>query len=160
MEEAQNLANRVVKLAKDRKLTLITAESCTAGLLAHFLAGAEGASDAFHGGFVTYTKKNKTKALGVSAELLEADTAVSARVAEAMANGALDRSPADVAVAVTGVTGAEPDEDGNPVGLIYVAAARRGKTSAVREHHLKGPAEELAKAAIQSALALAIQILR
>jgi nicotinamide-nucleotide amidase len=75
---------------------------------------------------VTYTKENKTKALGVSEHLLTEKSAVCAEVAIAMAEGALNRSPADLAVAVTGVAGPEPDEDGNPVGRACIAVARRG----------------------------------
>jgi nicotinamide-nucleotide amidase len=105
--------------------TVITAESCTAGALAHHLSKGEGASQHFHGGIVAYTKDMKTAALGVPATLLRKKTAVAAEVAAAMAKGALRRSPADVAVSVTGVAGPEPDEDGNPVGLIYCGVATR-----------------------------------
>jgi PncC family amidohydrolase len=106
--------------------TVVTAESCTAGALANNLSKGEGAARHFHGGIVAYTKAMKTSALGVPATLLKRETAVSANVATAMAEGALDRSRATVAVAVTGVAGPEPDEDGNPVGLIFCAVARRG----------------------------------
>src|SRR5690349_18050832 len=102
-------------------MSLATMESCTAGALVHLLARAEGASDAVHGGFVVYTKDNKIAAVGVPVELLASHTAVSAEVALAMATGGLARCPASLVASITGVAGPEPDEDGNPVGLVYVA---------------------------------------
>ncbi len=120
------LAARIVAHAGEKALAIVTAESCTAGTLAALLADAPGAGSCFQGGFVTYAKACKTRLLGVPAVLIAAHTAVSREVAERMATGALDASGADVAVAVTGVLGPEPDEDGNPVGLIHIAAATRG----------------------------------
>jgi nicotinamide-nucleotide amidase len=75
---------------------------------------------------------NKIAALGVPAALIEAHTAVSREVAEAMARGGIARCPADIAVAITGVAGPEPDEDANPAGLVHVAAACRD--AACRDH--------------------------
>ena len=106
----------------------MTAESCTAGLLAQVLSDAEGAAEHFHGAFVTYTKGHKTCALGGPGGLLhERQGAVCGAVARAMAEGALLRSTATLAVAITGVTGPKPDEDSNPVGRVCIAVARRGQ---------------------------------
>ena len=91
-------AQRVMSLAQARRMTVATVESCTAGSLAHLLSQAEGASDTLHGGFIVYTKENKTAAAGVPREVLDKHTAVSSEVAEAMAKGALARCPADFAV--------------------------------------------------------------
>jgi nicotinamide-nucleotide amidase len=121
------LAERALAAAQRRDVSIITAESCTAGMLAVLLSEAPGAANRLHGGFVTYTKANKTRSLGVSAELLARDGAVCPDVAIAMARGALERSPATVSVAITGVAGPEPDEDGNPVGLVCIAVARRDR---------------------------------
>jgi nicotinamide-nucleotide amidase len=120
------LAERIMGKAGQRNLTLATAESCTAGCLATLLADAPDAGDRFHGGFVVYTKANKVVTLGVAPELIRAHSAVSRPVAEAMATGALERCPADMVIAITGVAGPEPDEDGNPVGLVHIAIAARG----------------------------------
>ena len=116
----------VLEVAKKRNLAIVTAESCTVGMLSTILSEAPGAAEHLHGGFVTYTKENKIRTLGVSEHLLTEKSAVCAEVAIAMAEGALKRSPADLAVAVTGVAGPEPDEDGNPVGRVCIAVARRG----------------------------------
>lgn len=120
------MASHAMDAATAKGWSLVTAESCTAGKLAAVLSEAPGASDYFHGGFVVYTKDNKTKALGVTADLIKRKSAVCSDVAIAMANGALMHSPADIAVAITGVAGPEPDEDGNPVGLVCIAVAARG----------------------------------
>jgi nicotinamide-nucleotide amidase len=121
------LAERALAAARRGNLTIVTAESCTAGKLSALLSEAPGASEHLHGSFVTYTKANKVKALGVDAGLLKAKGAVCREVAVAMAESALHRSPADVAVAITGVAGPDPDEDGNPVGLVCIAVARDGR---------------------------------
>jgi nicotinamide-nucleotide amidase len=128
------LSEDVLKAARRRKLTLVTAESCTAGLLSQLLSDAEGAADHFHGGFVTYTKQHKTRALQVSAKMLQEKGAVCPEVAAAMAEGALRASDAAISVAITGVAGPEPDEDGNPVGWVCIAVARRGWPTTVQEY--------------------------
>jgi nicotinamide-nucleotide amidase len=119
-------AAEIVELAKECSCTIVTAESCTGGLLATVLAEAPGAGKQLQGGFVTYTKDQKTIALGIPRALLERESAVSEAVARAMAEGALARSIATLSVSITGVAGPEPDEDGNPVGLVHIAAARHG----------------------------------
>jgi nicotinamide-nucleotide amidase len=129
MDRLKTRAAAIMELAKTARVTLAVAESCTAGALSVLLADAPGAAERFHGGFVVYTKENKTAALGVPPSLIAARTAVSPDVAKAMASGVLDRSPAEIAVAITGVAGPEPDEDGNPVGLVYVGVAARGAVS-------------------------------
>jgi nicotinamide-nucleotide amidase len=91
----------------------------SAGRLALALSKGEGASQHLMGGVVAYTKEMKIRALGVPAELIQKGTAVCADVAEAMARGARRLSGATLAISITGVAGPEPDEDGNPVGLIY-----------------------------------------
>jgi nicotinamide-nucleotide amidase len=122
-------ARRVIGKLTSKDQSLVTAESCTAGFIAAVLSQAEGAGDVLHGGFVTYTKENKTAALGVSGRLLKQETSVHARVVEAMAEGALTRSAATVALAVSGVLGPAPDEDGNPVGLVYFCCRSRSRRS-------------------------------
>jgi PncC family amidohydrolase len=119
------LADEIMEYARVRGATVVTAESCTAGLLAFAFSKTEGASKHFMGGFVTYTKDMKARVLSVPPQLLEEKTAVSGEVAEAMAIGALARSGASVAVSVTGVAGPDEDEDGNPVGLVYCGVARQ-----------------------------------
>jgi nicotinamide-nucleotide amidase len=121
-----DLANRVVKDLRRAKLSVVTAESCTGGLVAALLSHGEQASDCLHGGFVVYTKAQKTAALGVNPELLRQYSAVHALIAAQMVAGALERSDATLAVSLTGVLGPDADEDGNPPGLVFVGIGRRG----------------------------------
>ena len=142
-------------------MTLATVESCTAGSLAHLLSQSEGASKTLHGGFVVYTKANKVAAVGVPEELLAAHTAVSAEVAQAMAEGGLARCPADIVVAITGVAGPAPDEDGNPVGRMVVAAASRdGRKSILHQEFGQISKEEICSGAMGSALGLIEHLLQ
>ena len=105
-------ANALLGEARRAGLTVVTAESCTAGLLCQILSDAEGAAEHFHGGFVTYTKEQKSRALGVPWSVLRSEGAVCGTIARAMAEGALRHSGADIAAAITGVAGPAPDEDG------------------------------------------------
>jgi nicotinamide-nucleotide amidase len=115
-------------------VTLATAESCTGGLIAAILTEVPGSSDILERGFVAYSNRAKIELLGVSAELIERRGAVSEPVARAMAAGALQHSPATLAVAVTGVAGPGGGTPEKPVGLVHVtAAARRGGAVLHRE---------------------------
>jgi nicotinamide-nucleotide amidase len=154
-------AEEILKEAKARRLTLVTVESCTAGSLGLLLADAPGATETFHGGFIVYTKANKTAAVGVPAELIKAHTAVSREVAEAMARGGIARSPADIAIAITGVAGPEPDEDGNAVGLVHLAAACwDGRVSHVERNFGQRSREENRDLSLDAALGVIESLLR
>jgi nicotinamide-nucleotide amidase len=129
------IAERLLTVLKTQQLTVVVAESCTAGLMGQILSDVPGAGKHFHGGFVTYTKAHKTRALNVPADLLRDKGAVCVEVARAMAEGALRNSPADLGAAITGVAGPEPDEDGNPIGRVCIAVARKGTSSRAFERH-------------------------
>jgi nicotinamide-nucleotide amidase len=153
--ELTEAAREAAEAIKRAKLTVVTAESCTAGLISAALSHADGASEILHGSFVTYTKDNKSKALGVDRTLLSEKSAVCAEVAGQMACGALDRSPATLALAVTGVLGPEPDEDGNPVGLVYISVCRKdAKPETVEKIYEKDDADALRRRVTLDALDL------
>ena len=159
-EELSKLANKLLEQAKLADVTVIVAESCTAGMLCQTLADAEGAADYFHGGFVTYTKEHKTRVLGVSAALLREQGAVCAQVARAMADGAIAHSNANISAAITGVAGPEPDEDGNPVGRVCIAVAFRGRpTNAFERNYENDGREAIRKRAIADALTAMTEVL-
>jgi nicotinamide-nucleotide amidase len=109
-----------------RGAMLVTAESCTGGLIAATCTSVAGSSDWFERGFVTYSNAAKTEMLGVAAALIAQHGAVSAEVAGALAEGALAHSSADLAVAVTGIAGPGGAVPGKPVGTVWLALARRG----------------------------------
>jgi nicotinamide-nucleotide amidase len=128
-EDAPDLeakANALLERCCDRDITIATAESCTGGLIAALLTDIEGVSHAFDRAFVVYTEAAKTEMLGVSAELIDSQTAVSREVAVAMAKGAIERSQADVAVAVTGYAGATSE---GTEGLMHLAVVQRHGTT-------------------------------
>jgi nicotinamide-nucleotide amidase len=102
-----------------------TAESCTGGLVAGALTSISGSSDVVSGGFITYSNAAKTRLLGVPADLIEANGAVSAAVAEAMAWGALEKANLDIAVALTGIAGPGGGSKSRPVGLVHFAIGWR-----------------------------------
>jgi nicotinamide-nucleotide amidase len=131
--DIETLVNLVLRRACERRLKLVTAESCTGGLLASLLTDVEGCSHAFERGFVPYSEAAKSQALDVPMDLLARFTAVSAPVAEAMARGALARSQGDVAVSITGFAGR--GGPGEEPGLVHFAALRRGGEPRLHEAH-------------------------
>ncbi|GAC1341107.1 MAG: CinA family protein [Beijerinckiaceae bacterium] len=124
--EIERQASALITLYQRRKLLIVTAESCTGGLVAGTLTAIAGSSRVVERGFVTYSNEAKTEVLGVPAELIERIGAVSADVALQMADGALAHSRGDVAVSVTGIAGPSGGSEQKPVGLVYFACARRG----------------------------------
>ena len=120
-------------LLRGRKLTLVTAESCTGGLIAAAITEIPGSSEVLERGFVTYSNAAKEGDLGVAKEILQRYGAVSEATARAMAEGALEHSLADLSVSVTGIAGPSGGSAEKPVGLVHFAAARRGATTLHRE---------------------------
>jgi nicotinamide-nucleotide amidase len=132
-EQLDAKAEKLMHRLCDKDLTVATAESCTGGMLAALLTDIEGAGHGFERGFVTYTNEAKTELLGIEPSLLELNQAVSEVVARAMAEGALKRSHADVAIAVTGFAGPAGEE--HEEGLVHMALARRGGDTMHQEKH-------------------------
>ena len=118
-------AAELLEACRLRGETIVTAESCTGGLVAATLTAIPGSSDVFERGFVTYANAAKSEMLGVPYWLIERHGAVSEDVARAMAGGALTHSQASLAVAVTGIAGPDGGTPEKPVGLVHFAAARR-----------------------------------
>ncbi|MCZ7596298.1 MAG: CinA family protein [Hyphomicrobium sp.] len=114
-------------------LLITTAESCTGGLLVGLLTEVPGSSGMVERGYVTYSNAAKTELLGVPADMISRHGAVSEEVARAMAQGALKRTPAHIAISVTGIAGPDGGSPGKPVGLVYLAVAVHGEEPRVRE---------------------------
>ncbi len=138
-----------------RGLTLTTAESCTGGLIAAALTAIPGSSAVVGAGFVTYSNQAKQAMLGVPVTLLANHGAVSEAVARAMAEGALAAAGADLAVSCTGIAGPGGETPGKPVGLVFVAAARRGAATRVVQRVFPGDRAAVRAATVDEALALA-----
>lgn len=146
------LADAVADLLRAENLTLATAESCTGGLVAKLLTDAPGASRCFHTGYVTYANHAKQQALGVPRALLEQHGAVSQPVAIAMADGALARSEADLAISLTGIAGPDGGSDDKPVGTVWFALARAGRATIAQKHIFPGDREQVRLRAAHHAL--------
>ena len=121
--EIQTLARLIIDDARERSLRLVTAESCTGGLVAAAICAIPGASDVFERGYVAYTNRAKQEQLGVSGDMIADLGAVSEPIVRMMAEGALEHSHAHVAVAITGVAGPGGDSDQIPKGTMYVGLA-------------------------------------
>lgn len=121
--EAYRLAERIVTRGASEGLTVVTAESCTGGMVSSAITAVPGSSAAFTYGFVTYANEAKEDLLGVRKTTLETRGAVSRLVAEEMALGARARSSADISVSITGVAGPGGGTDEKPVGLVWFALA-------------------------------------
>lgn len=119
----KDYASEAVRLLNEKKLKLTTAESCTGGLISKMITDISGSSAVFECGIVSYSNDIKHSILGVSKETLAKYGAVSEQTVREMAQGALNVSGADVAVAVSGIAGPSSDGTDKPVGLIYIAAA-------------------------------------
>ena len=125
-QDLERRARNLIALYREQGLRVATAESCTGGLVAGLLTEIAGSSSVVERGFVTYSNEAKEEQLGVPHDLLVRHGAVSEPVARAMAEGALERARADCAVAITGIAGPGGGTAENPVGLVHLAAARRG----------------------------------
>jgi nicotinamide-nucleotide amidase len=147
-------ATDLLERYRQAKLRIVTAESCTGGMVAARLTDIAGASDVVERGFVTYSNEAKTEMLGVPTALLKQYGAVSAQVARSMAEGALGHARADVAIAITGIAGPGGATPGKPVGLVYLAIARRRAETRVERQQFAGDREAVREAATARALEL------
>ena len=152
-EEAVTLEESIVELLTRKNMTVTTAESCTAGLLAGRLMNAAGASNVYEEGYITYADQAKEKLLGVSCETLMKYGAVSPQTAEEMALGAAKAAKADAAVSVTGIAGPGGGTDEKPAGLVYVGCCVRGKVR-VEEFHFTGNRAKNREFAVARALTI------
>ncbi len=150
--ETGDLAARLGAALVARGATCVTAESCTGGLVAGAITDVPGSSRWFERGFVTYSNDAKTELLGVSPEVIAREGAVSEAVARAMAEGALARTPATLAVAITGVAGPDGGTPAKPVGTVCFAWAARGAPTRAATHRLAGDRHAVRRAAVTTAL--------
>jgi len=132
-QDIEERAGRIVADFAARNLTIATAESCTAGLIAGAITEIAGSSSVFDRGFVTYSNRAKKEMIGVSAETLKAHGAVSRPTALEMAEGALQNAGTEISVAVTGIAGPGGGSAEKPVGLVHLSAARKGRDTLHRE---------------------------
>lgn len=132
-DHIERMTEQLLEKAEAAKLMLVTAESCTGGLLASLLTDVEGGSHVFDRGFVVYSEHAKCQLLGLAQEQIDRCGAVSRDVAVAMADGALNGSDGQVALAITGFAGA--GGEGDEPGLVHFACAATGCATSHREEH-------------------------
>ena len=145
-------AETLIQDLASRSLTVALAESCTAGLAADMLARVPGASKVLWGSFVCYTPEAKAAMLGLDRKRLERYGLVSEETARDMAAGALEKSGAPLAAAITGLAGPDGDGSGTPVGTVWIAAASRAGKTGTRVFHFQGSRGEIRLAAAAAAL--------
>jgi nicotinamide-nucleotide amidase len=150
-------ASRALARAKEGGIRLATAETVTAGLVSACLTSVSGASQVFERGFVLYHDTAKATGLGVPEAVAEQHGAVSAEITFGLAEGALRHSGAGAAVAVTGYAGPGGGNEKNPVGTIFVAAARTGRPTQVERHVFAGDRNAVRLAAVGAALDLLVK---
>ena len=150
-------AARALDAAQAANVRIVTAETCTAGLVSGCITSVSGASKTFERGFVLYHDSAKSSGLGVAEEISRAHGAVSAEVTQGLAEGALRNSGAGVAVAVTGYAGPGGGNARNPVGTCYIAAARPGAPTLIERHVFAGDRDGVRLAAVGAALDLIVK---
>ncbi len=149
------IAAELIKKLEAKKLKLVTAESCTGGLIAATIIAVPGSSKVFDRGFITYSNEAKTDLLCVPEELIKKHGAVSREVAEAMARGACSKG--NIAIAATGIAGPETSEH-KPVGLVYLAVCYQGKTRVI-ENHISGSRIEIQAETVARAFDLILSVI-
>ncbi len=150
---------RIIDILTEAKKTIVTAESCTGGMIASALTDIPGASAAVYGGYVTYANTAKSRMIHVQARLIRDYGAVSNQVARAMADGARNTARADYAVAVTGIAGPDGGSDKKPIGLVYVAVSSELATVVIEHRFGDLGRDEVRKASVKAALDLVLQVL-
>jgi nicotinamide-nucleotide amidase len=150
--ELNALAERLGQVLKRDGRLLAIAESCTGGWLGRVITSAPGSSAWFERGFVTYSDRAKIEMLGVPPQVLAGYGAVSEPVAVAMTEGALARSHAQIAVAITGVAGPDGGTGDKPVGTVWFAWEIKGQPAQTQRHLLKGDREAIRRQSVAIAL--------
>ena len=155
-----DLAKEVLTAARAQKKRIVTAESCTGGLLGGCRTDNAGSSEVVDCGFITYSNESKSRLLGVPRDAIASLGAVSDLVASAMAEGALAQTDADMAVSITGVAGPGGGTKEKPVGLVYMALARTGRDALVKRYVFAGTRSDIRRAAVGAAMELLLGSLK
>ena len=156
---AADPGKRIIDLLTEKNRTIVTAESCTGGMVAAALTDIPGASAALYGGYVTYANAAKSRMIHVQARLIRDYGAVSNQVARAMADGARNTARADYAVSVTGIAGPDGGSEKKPVGLVYIAVSSELATVVIEHRFGDLGRDAIRKASVQAALDLVLQVL-
>ena len=154
-----SIGKRIIDLLRETNRTIVTAESCTGGLIAAALTDVPGASAALHGGYITYSNIAKSRMIQVPARLIHDYGAVSNQVARAMADGARNTARVDLAVSATGVAGPDVGSEKKPIGLVYVAVSTDLATVVIEHRFGDIGRDGVRRATVDAALDLVWQVL-
>lgn len=156
-EKLLKKAALVVENLNKKQLKLVTAESCTGGLLTGIITEIPGASQILERGYVSYSNEAKIELLTVPTYFIEEYGAVSIQTAIAMVEGALLMSRADIALSITGIAGPDGGTETKPVGTVYIGLAVKDKPAECHEFHFSGTRTEVRLASIDAALDLLLK---
>ena len=151
-KKLEALSVKIGNLLKSKRLTLVTAESCTGGWASKVITDIPGSSHWFDRGFVTYTNTAKHEMLGVNEKTLAEHGAVSEQVVQEMAAGAIKHSHADVSLAISGIAGPHGETAEKPIGMVCIAWAGKPFTCFARTEYFKGDREQVRYLAVTAAL--------
>ncbi len=150
--EITTLSTEILDLCRLKGLRITTAESCTGGLVIAALTDIVGSSDVIDRGFITYSNESKCEMLGVRVELLSLHGAVSAPVASAMAEGAMNSSDAELTVSITGIAGPGGGTADKPVGTVYIATTLENDRTLYQKYFFEGGRESIRQQTVLAAL--------
>ena len=151
------MAGKINHTLEARDIMIVTAESCTGGLIAGVLTDVPGSSAAVFGGYITYDNRAKIEMIGVDEALIERWGAVSESVARAMAEGARDTAGVAISIAVTGIAGPGGGTEGKPVGLVYLACATEDDTVALEMRYGDQGRQAVREETVRTALKLVME---
>ena len=159
-KKLERISSELRELLKLKDYTFTCAESCTGGWVGHALTSIPGSSEWFGSSFVTYSYEAKTQILGVSSQDLDSFGAVSKEIVEQMVSGALDKSGADVGVAISGIAGPDGGTDTKPVGTVCFAWKMNGQEVIASAEHFSGDRNEVRYSSVERALMGTIELIK
>ena len=159
-KKLERISSELGELLKLNDYTFTCAESCTGGWVGHALTSIPGSSEWFGSSFVTYSYEAKTQILGVSSQDLDSFGAVSEEIVEQMVSGALDKSGADVGVAISGIAGPDGGTDTKPVGTVCFAWKINGQEVIASAEHFSGDRNEVRYSSVERALMGTIELIK
>lgn len=153
-----SVAEELGSILRRKTMTIATAESCTGGKVGDMVTSVPGSSDYYVGGVVSYSNAVKVELLDVDPEVIRSEGAVSETVARQMAEGVRHRLSTDIGVSTTGVAGPSGGSPEKPVGLVFVAASKQGRTIC-RRHQFTGARDDVKRYSAEAALSLVVELL-
>ncbi len=157
LSDFKTLASQVGEIFRSKSYKLVTAESCTGGLLSAVITSVAGSSEWFERGFVTYSDESKQELLSVNT--VDTFGAVSEQTVCAMAEGALKRSHADVSLAITGIAGPGGVTKEKPIGMVWIACAVKNRPAQATLNYFKGDRQSIREQAVKVALEMVSKVL-